>query len=254
MRDERLTKEGEIVEPDHNGGIYTAIDAWGRDPTAAKVRYGPIASWDTSGVTSMDYLFMNNIESFNEDISCWNVSNVVNMDAMFWSADSFNGDLSRWNVGQVRSMRSMFQRASSFNGDLSHWDVGQVKNMENMFDGATSFDSDLSSWDVAQVQNMRAMFSSASSFNGDLSNWDVGQVMCMNHMFWHAQLFAHQLKGAWSTSTAQKYKMFGNSPGTIAGKMNDANGTPEMEEEDEEDGETFLAAHYSSWWNHLPTL
>eukprot|EP00620_Florenciella_sp_RCC1587_P005033 CAMPEP_0182589042 /NCGR_PEP_ID=MMETSP1324-20130603/68662_1 /TAXON_ID=236786 /ORGANISM="Florenciella sp., Strain RCC1587" /LENGTH=67 /DNA_ID=CAMNT_0024806163 /DNA_START=100 /DNA_END=300 /DNA_ORIENTATION=+ len=62
MRDERLDKHRRIVEPDHNGGIYTAIDAWGRDPAAAKVRYGPIASWDTSGVTRMDYLFMNTIE------------------------------------------------------------------------------------------------------------------------------------------------------------------------------------------------
>ena len=35
-----------------NGGIRTAVEAWCKDPAAAKSRYGPIASWDTSEVRS----------------------------------------------------------------------------------------------------------------------------------------------------------------------------------------------------------
>ena len=42
-----------------------------------------------------------------------------------------------------------------------------------------------------------------------------------------ATSFTHQLGGAWSTSTAYKACMFHNCPGSIAGKTNDANGTPE---------------------------
>ena len=124
MRDETTTAAR--VNPDHDGGIRTAVRAWDEDPAAAKARYGPIASWDTSGITDMDRLFCNK-EDFNEDISRWNVSNVVNM----------NG----------------------------------------MFHGATSF--------------------------------------------------THQLGGAWATSTAGKYRMFFNSPGTIAGRTKDADGTIE---------------------------
>ena len=36
-----------------------------------------------------------------------------------------------------------------------------------------------------------------------------------------------QLGGAWATSTARKDRMFNNSPGTIAGRTKDADGTIE---------------------------
>ena len=199
MRDEDLDEAGAIINPDHDGGIRTAVNAWNEDPAAAKARYGPIASWDTSGITNMSYLFYDR-EDFNEDISRWNVSNVVDMTQMFCGATSFTGDLSCWNVGQVVSMASMFRGATSFTGDLSNWEVGQVEHMASMFSGATSF-------------------------TGDLSCWNVGQVEYMMYMLEGATSFTHQLGGAWSTSTASKFMMFSNSPGTITGKTKDAHGT-----------------------------
>ena len=45
------------------------------------------------------------------------------------SAESFNGDLSKWNVSNVRDMEDMFYEARSFNGDLSKWNVSNVTNM-----------------------------------------------------------------------------------------------------------------------------
>jgi surface protein len=166
MRDEAFAEARD--NPNHDGGIRTAVGVWFADPAAAKAKYGPIASWDTSGITRMNALFIGK-EDFNEDISRWNVSNVVNMDWMFAAATSFTGDLSSWEVGQVEDMSYMFYGATSFTGDLSNWDVGQVKTMASMFHGATSF--------------------------------------------------THQLGGAWPTSMADKYEMFRNSPGTIAGKV-----------------------------------
>jgi hypothetical protein len=147
MRDEE--DDQYVDNPDHDGGIRTAVRAWFEDPAAAKARYGPIASWDVSEVTDLSYLF--------ED-----------------QAD-FNGDLSRWNVSSVVHMDGMFEDATSYNGDLSSWNVSNVKHMGCLFYGATSFDGDLD--------------------------------------------------GAWATSTAGKHMMFHNSPGTIAGKTKDANGT-----------------------------
>ena len=160
--------------PDYNGGIHTAVNAWFADSAAAKARYGPIASWDTSGITGMHMLFYYRLD-FNEDISRWNVSNVV-------------------------SMRRMFDGAASFNGDLSRWDVSNVVYMGSMFDGATSFNGNLSSWDVSNVEDMRSMFQGATSFD-------------------------RQLDGAWSASAANNGWMFHNSPGTIAGRRKDANGS-----------------------------
>jgi len=54
------------------GRIITAVEEWCEDPAAAKAKYGPIASWNTSAVTSMVDLFCGKA-NFNEDISRWNV-------------------------------------------------------------------------------------------------------------------------------------------------------------------------------------
>jgi len=174
MRDEDIDEYED--NPDHEGGIYTAARAWLADPTAAKARYGPIASWDVSEVTDLSNLFEAQAGSgFNEDLSRWDVSSVVNMGGMLAGATSYNGDLSSWNVSSVVDMNHMFAGATSYNGDLSSWNVSNVEDMSRMFRGATSFD--------------------------------------------------RQLGGAWATSTALKHYMFYYSPGTIAGKTKDANGT-----------------------------
>jgi surface protein len=55
------------------------------------------------------------------------------MNEMFTEAESFNGDLSKWNVSKVTDMSSMFTEAKSFNGDLSEWDVSNVTNTSGMF-------------------------------------------------------------------------------------------------------------------------
>ena len=126
-------------------------------------------------------------------------------------------------------MGSTFLNATSFNGDLSSWEVGQVNDMSRMFlcEDASSFNGDLTRWEVGQVLNMDMMFCGADSFNGDLSNWEVGQVQSMKFMFRSASAFTHQLGGAWSTSTADKDRMFLYSPGTIAGRTKTADGTIE---------------------------
>ena len=117
MRDEAPPLRPFNTHPDHDGGIRTAVNVWCRDPAAAKARYGPIASWDTSEITSMRLLFHRK-EDFNEDISRWNVSNVLNMNSMLCRATSFNGDLSAWDVRQVQCMNWMFYSATSFDHQL----------------------------------------------------------------------------------------------------------------------------------------
>ena len=133
------------------GGIYTAVEAWGEDRDAAKDQYGPIASWNTSEITNMLYLF-------------------------YYKA--------------------------GFNEDISHWDVSNVTSLYCTFYGATSF-------------------------NRDLARWDVSNVTSLNNTFYDATSFDQQLGGAWARSTAVKYCMFYETPGSIEGKTNSADGTPE---------------------------
>ena len=87
MRDQDMNEAAD--NPDRLSGIYTAVDAWCEFPTAAKAKYGPIASWDVSEVTDLSTLFYSKTD-FNEDLSRWDVSNVKDMEGMFYGATSFD--------------------------------------------------------------------------------------------------------------------------------------------------------------------
>ena len=113
----------------------------------------------------------------------WDVSNVKNMECMFYDCKKFNSDLSKWNVSSVGDMNELFEGCEKFNSDLSNWDVRSVRYMTSMFCGCKKFKSDLSKWDVSNVKNMNCMFQGCEKFNSDLSKWDVSNVKNMNFMF-----------------------------------------------------------------------
>ena len=104
--------------------LYKLIDERGYDADLNDI--------DTSKITDMSQIF--EWSKFNGDISKWNVSNVKNMNSMFWhsSFTGENGDISEWDVSNVKDMGAMFMK-SDFNGDISKWDVKNVENMSWMF-------------------------------------------------------------------------------------------------------------------------
>ena len=51
------------------------------------------------------------------------MSGVTDMASMFRGADSFNGDISGWDVSNVIDMRWMFDNTNSFNQNLGNWYV-----------------------------------------------------------------------------------------------------------------------------------
>ena len=58
------------------------------------------------------------------------------MKFMFDQSNTFNGDISTWDVSSVTDMSYMFNYATSFNQDISGWDVSSVTDMAYMFNGA----------------------------------------------------------------------------------------------------------------------
>ena len=154
---------------------------------AAIEKNGPEADLnyiDTSEIEDMSNLFNSYhdgvdenkdklLQSFNGDISDWDVSSVDNMNCMFYNADYFNQNISDWDVSSVEDMSYMFYNATSFNQNISGWKVGSVSSMYSMFYNAENFNQNISGWDVGSAWNMTCMFNGATSFNQDLSGWDV---------------------------------------------------------------------------------
>jgi surface protein len=165
-------------------------------------------------------------ESFNGDISNWDMSNVKYMDFMFYGASQFNSDISNWNTSSAKTMRGMFQNAQSFNQSLDTWDVGGVQDfsgmfaytnlnepiaswntssaldMSAMFKNNSSFDQAIGDWDVSNVRNFAMMFDSASVFNQDITDWDTQHMVGAHAMFRAAQAF-NQPIGSWNVSEAE---------------------------------------------------
>jgi surface protein len=159
---------------------------------------GEVSGWDVSNIVVFTQMF-NGARAFEGDISQWDVSSAQYMDGMFAFAPLFNSDLSQWDVSGVKDMSGMFWGATSFNGDISKWQVGQVRNMFGMFNGATSFDQPLNEWDVSNVEDMTQMFFRCESFNQDLSNWDVSKVTSVSSMFRNAEAFNRDIS-SWDVS------------------------------------------------------
>lgn len=155
-------------QPTTKTELATAVTAWIDGDRAS---YGSdINAWDTSLITDMSELFKNT--DFNDDISNWDVSNVLFMRYMFYYASDFAQDLGAWDVSRVVDMAGMFAFATTFNQDISTWDVSGVTNMYAMFFGAINFDQDIGSWDVSGVTDMIGILNDASSFDKHLC-WDL---------------------------------------------------------------------------------
>ena len=119
------------------------------------------------------------------DISNWDVSNVTDMEDMFYGCEVLKsvGNLSNWDISNVKTMGGMFYGCASFNQDISCWNVYSVTCMASMFCGCRSLNQDLSKWDVSNVNDMSYMFYGCESFNKDISSWDVSKVGYNKLMF-----------------------------------------------------------------------
>ena len=78
------------------------------------------------------------------------VSNVLDMTALFAFADIRNADLKSWDVSKVRFMEGMFYKSTFNNNSICGWDVRSCSDFFRMFT-FSDFNQDISGWKPAYV-------------------------------------------------------------------------------------------------------
>ena len=68
------------------------------------------------------------------DFNDIDTSDITSMVSLFYFNETFNGNITGWNVSSVIDMSSMFAYATSFNQDLSKWDLKGKKKTEIFYD------------------------------------------------------------------------------------------------------------------------
>jgi surface protein len=143
--------------------------------------------------TSLNSCFIFSGHVFNNSLNNWDVSNAVNMGAMFYSnaTMTFNEPLNNWNTSKVTTMAGMFGNIKGFNQNISTWNTSAVTSTSGMFSGAVAFNQSLSSWNFGLVTDMSGMFEGAIVFNngGVPLTWNTANVTAMNRMFINAIAF-----------------------------------------------------------------
>ena len=144
-----------------------------------------ISYWDVSNVENMNNMFYGCKNFTGQGLENWNVNNVENMSMMFFGCKNFNANLSNWKVDKVKDMYSMFSLCKEFIGEgLENWNIIKVNDMRWMFSECEKFDCDLSNWKVNNVENMYGMFYECKNFTGQgLEKWNVNNVENMTSMF-----------------------------------------------------------------------
>ncbi len=86
---------------------------------------------DVSNITNMSRLFSG--KNMDEDLSSWNVANVINMESIFYGCKNFNQTfLKIWKMKNVVNTSSMLRGCDSFKQDLSNLDLPNVINTTDM--------------------------------------------------------------------------------------------------------------------------
>ncbi|WP_285023829.1 BspA family leucine-rich repeat surface protein, partial [Lactococcus garvieae] len=141
---------------------------------------GVIAPEDSSSL----FANMTNLTTVTGNLD---TSQVTNMYVMFINDSSLTSlDVSHWDTSQVTSIRGMFSGASSLTSlDVSHWNTSHVTDMTGLFNSTKALTSiDVSNWDTSKVTSMRDMFLNNSSLTSlDVSHWDTSHVTDMSRMF-----------------------------------------------------------------------
>ena len=149
----------------------------------------------TTGSTITMSRMFESCESFNQDISNWNMSRVSNINLMFYNTTYFNQPIYNWertipnvsSMSAVTTLNGTFYSTGAFNQPIGNWDISNVTNLTNTF-YVSVFNQPLSGWNTSNVTSMSGTFG-VSIFNQDISNWNMSKVVTTSGMFLNNPIF-----------------------------------------------------------------
>ena len=143
--------------------------------------------FNTSKVTSFNYMFFMCKNLNKIDMSNIDTSSVESMDGMFYSCTSLiQVDVSHFKTKNVNSMSRMFAGCDSLKSlDLSNFDTTNLTFMEFMFQGCHNLTSiNLKSFNTSIVRSLEYLFSQCYSLSSiDLRNFNISNVDYIEGMF-----------------------------------------------------------------------
>lgn len=139
-----------------------------------------VSNWTTTRLYTLYAGFRDN-PNFNQDLTGWDVSGVVNSDyGMFRSSPISGLNISNWDVRMFSVVSGMFE-FSSGNPDITAWNM-YGHNIGRMF-AQSNFNQDISGWDISKTTSLRECFVNNEQFNQPIGSWDTSKVLDINGMF-----------------------------------------------------------------------
>lgn len=101
-----------------------------------KEKNTPLFLINTSKITDMSWLFHGGIFVNYTGLETWDVSNVENMEGMFYGAGIINADLSSWDISKVKNMQYMFAYTTLISKEkVNNWKVSDDVKYYGIFRG-----------------------------------------------------------------------------------------------------------------------
>ena len=144
-----------------------------------------IENWDVSNVENVEEMFAI-CSKLNIDFSNWKLKKIYSTKNIFYNCEQLKGKgLDKWDVSNIVNMRAMFEGCSNLDFDLSNWNVSKVKYIQYMFYNCKSFEGKgLENWDVNNISNMLFAFANCKKLNCDnVKNWKVNDNCNISGMF-----------------------------------------------------------------------
>ena len=171
---------------------------------------------NVSNVTNMNKMFYGNRISDLISLTNWKTDNVTNMGYMFYG-DRISDlrPLANWKTDNVTNMGAMFNNNQiSDLRPLASWKTDNVTNMGDMFYNNQISDlTPLANWKTDKVTSIDGMFATNQiSDLAPLANWKTNNVTSMGYMFDNNQISDLAPLANWKTNnvTNMSYVFHGN--------------------------------------------